>query len=77
MPIQQYLISGYHMQVGWRRAVLELAFTIADVRREAGIVCFLSCFAGIDTASTGLKSGLDIDAFAPRLSFFSASAYST
>ncbi len=48
-------ISGYHMQEAGATADLELAYTLAD---------------GLDYIRTGLKAGLDIDAFAPRLSFF-------
>ncbi|XP_060081174.1 methylmalonyl-CoA mutase, mitochondrial-like [Ylistrum balloti] len=48
-------ISGYHMQEAGADAVLELAFTLAD---------------GLQYIQTGLDSGLDIDKFAPRLSFF-------
>lgn len=48
-------ISGYHMQEAGATADLELAFTIAD---------------GIEYARSGVAAGLDIDAFAPRLSFF-------
>ena len=48
-------ISGYHMQEAGATADLELAFTLAD---------------GLEYIRTGLKAGLDIDAFAPRLSFF-------
>lgn len=48
-------ISGYHMQEAGANAVLELAYTIAD---------------GIEYCRTGVKAGLSIDAFAPRLSFF-------
>ncbi|XP_078694031.1 methylmalonyl-CoA mutase, mitochondrial-like [Branchiostoma floridae x Branchiostoma belcheri] len=48
-------ISGYHMQEAGADAILELAFTIAD---------------GLEYCRTGLKAGLDIDKFAPRLSFF-------
>ncbi|VDK36949.1 unnamed protein product [Gongylonema pulchrum] len=48
-------ISGYHMQEAGANAVLEMAFTIAD---------------GIQYCQTGLDAGLNIDAFAPRLSFF-------
>ena len=48
-------ISGYHMQEAGANAVLELAFTIAD---------------GLEYCRTGIKSGLNIDNFAPRLSFF-------
>lgn len=48
-------ISGYHMQEAGADAVLELAYTIAD---------------GLEYCRTGLKAGLSIDDFAPRLSFF-------
>lgn len=48
-------ISGYHMQEAGATATLEMAFTIAD---------------GIEYCRTGIKAGLDIDEFAPRLSFF-------
>ena len=48
-------ISGYHMQEAGATADLELAYTIAD---------------GIDYARAGVAAGLDIDSFAPRLSFF-------
>jgi len=48
-------ISGYHIQEAGATATLEMAFTIAD---------------GIEYCRTGLKAGLDIDDFAPRLSFF-------
>ncbi|XP_031563694.1 methylmalonyl-CoA mutase, mitochondrial-like [Actinia tenebrosa] len=48
-------ISGYHMQEAGADAILEIAFTIAD---------------GIEYCRTGIKAGLDIDMFAPRLSFF-------
>lgn len=48
-------ISGYHIQEAGANAVLELAFTIAD---------------GLEYCRTGLKAGMDIDDFAPRLSFF-------
>jgi len=50
-------ISGYHMQEAGATCVQELAFTIAD---------------GIEYARAAENSGLDIDAFAPRLSFFFA-----
>lgn len=50
-------ISGYHMQEAGATAVQELAFTIAD---------------GIDYVKYGAASGLDIDKFAGRLSFFFA-----
>ena len=48
-------ISGYHMQEAGASTALELAYTIAD---------------GLEYIRTGLAAGLDIDAFAPRLSFF-------
>jgi methylmalonyl-CoA mutase len=48
-------ISGYHMQEAGATADIELAYTLAD---------------GLDYIRTGLKSGLTIDEFAPRLSFF-------
>ncbi|MFN0262825.1 methylmalonyl-CoA mutase [Tepidamorphus sp. 3E244] len=48
-------ISGYHMQEAGATADLELAYTLAD---------------GLEYARTGVKAGLDIDRFAPRLSFF-------
>jgi len=48
-------ISGYHIQEAGATADIEMAYTLAD---------------GLDYIRTGLKSGLDIDAFAPRLSFF-------
>lgn len=48
-------ISGYHIQEAGATATLELAFTIAD---------------GLEYCRTGLQSGLSIDDFAPRLSFF-------
>ena len=48
-------ISGYHMQEAGATADLELAYTLAD---------------GLEYLRTGVKAGLDIDAFAPRLSFF-------
>lgn len=48
-------ISGYHMQEAGADSALELAYTIAD---------------GIEYVRTALKTGLDIDLFAPRLSFF-------
>ncbi|MGB1119854.1 MAG: methylmalonyl-CoA mutase family protein, partial [Chitinophagales bacterium] len=48
-------ISGYHMQEAGASTALELAYTIAD---------------GLEYIRTGLEAGLDIDAFAPRLSFF-------
>ena len=48
-------ISGYHMQEAGATADLELAYTLAD---------------GLEYIRTGLAAGLDIDDFAPRLSFF-------
>ncbi len=48
-------ISGYHMQEAGATADLELAYTLAD---------------GVEYLRTGLKAGLAIDKFAPRLSFF-------
>jgi methylmalonyl-CoA mutase len=48
-------ISGYHMQEAGATADLELAYTLAD---------------GLEYLRTGRAAGLDIDAFAPRLSFF-------
>ena len=48
-------ISGYHMQEAGATADLELAYTLAD---------------GIEYARAGIAAGLDIDRFAPRLSFF-------
>jgi len=48
-------ISGYHMQEAGATADLELAYTLAD---------------GVEYARAGAEAGLDIDAFAPRLSFF-------
>ena len=50
-------ISGYHMQEAGATAVQELAFTIAD---------------GLEYVRCAMAKGLDIDAFAPRLSFFFA-----
>jgi methylmalonyl-CoA mutase len=50
-------ISGYHMQEAGATAVQELAFTLAD---------------GLDYVRAALSRGLEIDAFAPRLSFFFA-----
>ena len=50
-------ISGYHMQEAGATNVQELAFTIAD---------------GIEYVRTAINSGLDVDNFAPRLSFFFA-----
>ena len=48
-------ISGYHIHEAGASAELELAYTLAD---------------GLEYLRTGLSSGLDIDEFAPRLSFF-------
>lgn len=48
-------ISGYHMQEAGATADLEMAYTLAD---------------GLEYVRTGIKAGLDIDDFAPRLSFF-------
>jgi methylmalonyl-CoA mutase len=48
-------ISGYHMQEAGATADLELAYTLAD---------------GVEYLRTGVAAGLDIDRFAPRLSFF-------
>ncbi len=48
-------ISGYHMQEAGATADIELAYTLAD---------------GLEYLRTGIKAGLDIDDFAPRISFF-------
>jgi methylmalonyl-CoA mutase len=48
-------ISGYHMQEAGATPEIELAYTLAD---------------GLEYIRTGIESGLDIDIFAPRLSFF-------
>ncbi|WP_422089391.1 methylmalonyl-CoA mutase [Tenacibaculum ovolyticum] len=48
-------ISGYHMQEAGATAEIELAYTLAD---------------GLDYIKKGLEAGMDIDTFAPRLSFF-------
>lgn len=48
-------ISGYHMQEAGATADIELAYTLAD---------------GIEYLRTGINAGIDIDSFAPRLSFF-------
>jgi methylmalonyl-CoA mutase len=48
-------ISGYHMQEAGATADLELAYTLAD---------------GVEYIRAGQEAGLDVDAFAPRLSFF-------
>src|SRR5205085_10866358 len=48
-------ISGYHMQEAGATQDLELAYTLAD---------------GIEYVRAGIKAGLDVDRFAPRISFF-------
>ena len=48
-------ISGYHMQEAGATADIELAYTLAD---------------GMDYLRAGVNAGIDVDAFAPRLSFF-------
>lgn len=48
-------ISGYHMQEAGATPVLEMAYTLAD---------------GLEYVRTGIKAGMDVDHFAPRLSFF-------
>ena len=48
-------ISGYHMQEAGATEIQELAFTIAD---------------GIEYVKAAIDKGLDVDSFAPRLSFF-------
>ncbi len=48
-------ISGYHMQEAGAPADIEMAYTLCD---------------GLEYVKTGITAGLDIDAFAPRLSFF-------
>jgi len=48
-------ISGYHMQEAGASADIELGYTLAD---------------GLEYVRTGIAAGMDIDAFAPRLSFF-------
>ncbi|MFK7995509.1 MAG: methylmalonyl-CoA mutase [Granulosicoccus sp.] len=48
-------ISGYHMQEAGATADLELAYTLAD---------------GVEYLRTGIAAGMDVDTFAPRLSFF-------
>ncbi len=50
-------VSGYHMQEAGATADLELAYTLAD---------------GIEYVRTGVRAGLDVDSFAPRISFFFA-----
>jgi methylmalonyl-CoA mutase len=48
-------VSGYHMQEAGATAEIELAYTLAD---------------GLEYLRTGVKAGLDVDSFAPRISFF-------
>ena len=48
-------ISGYHMQEAGATPVLEMAYTLAD---------------GLEYVRTGIKAGMNVDVFAPRLSFF-------
>lgn len=48
-------VSGYHMQEAGATADIELAYTLAD---------------GLEYLRTGVNSGMDIDSFAPRISFF-------
>src|ERR1035437_8407090 len=48
-------VSGYHMQEAGATADLELAYTLAD---------------GVEYLRTGIKAGLSVDEFAPRISFF-------
>ena len=48
-------VSGYHMQEAGATADIELAYTLAD---------------GLEYLRTGIKAGLDVDNFAPRISFF-------
>jgi methylmalonyl-CoA mutase len=48
-------VSGYHMQEAGATCDLELAYTLAD---------------GLEYLRTGIEAGLDVDAFAPRISFF-------
>ncbi len=55
-------ISGYHMQEAGATADLELGYTLAD---------------GLEYARAGVAAGIDIDAFAPRLSFFWAIGMNT
>src|SRR5205814_3765501 len=56
MPLWNTIsVSGYHIREAGATAVQELAFTIAD---------------GIGYVELGRQAGLDVDAFAPRLSFF-------
>ncbi len=56
MPYWHYIsISGYHIREAGANAVQELAFTLAD---------------GFSYVELGMNAGLDVDSFAPRLSFF-------
>ncbi|WP_375559960.1 methylmalonyl-CoA mutase [Bernardetia sp. OM2101] len=55
-------ISGYHMQEAGATADIELAYTLAD---------------GLEYVKKGIEAGLDIDGFAPRLSFFWAIGMNT
>ena len=56
MPKWNYIsISGYHIREAGASAVQELAFTLAD---------------GFEYVKLGIDNGLDVDSFAPRLSFF-------
>ncbi|HWR35297.1 MAG TPA: methylmalonyl-CoA mutase [Clostridia bacterium] len=48
-------VSGYHMQEAGATADIELAYTLAD---------------GLEYLRTGIRAGLDVDSFAPRISFF-------
>ena len=48
-------VSGYHMQEAGATADIELGYTLAD---------------GVEYVRTGIDAGLDVDAFAPRISFF-------
>jgi methylmalonyl-CoA mutase len=48
-------VSGYHMQEAGATSDIELAYTLAN---------------GLEYIKTGIKSGMDIDSFAPRISFF-------
>jgi len=48
-------VSGYHMQEAGATADIELAYTLAD---------------GLEYLRTGIKAGMDVDSFAPRISFF-------
>mgnify|MGYP000968220916 FL=1 len=48
-------VSGYHMQEAGAPADIEMAYTLAD---------------GLEYVRAGIKAGLDVDAFAPRISFF-------